>query len=265
VALPVRDLTLPTVLVGQHNGELPDELLVTVPGQQGGAAARLVQPAARAWRALCAVALAEGHLLKTAAPFSSYRPFAEQERIFRERYTTTVLPGRPSKEWGDQTWFQKPGTDPAAVPGKSNHGWGLALDTGEESDPATGTESIDDNTLAWLVDNEERFGFSHEIQSERWHIRYFAGDDVPPDIFAFEQSSDGSVGFDLSDLQEDDMFTFGTEGQPVFFVAGGKAVGLNEASDLETIRTALAPAPLPHFALDDDTYAQFLNVFRDGQ
>ena len=64
--------------------------------------------------------------------------------------------------------------------------------------------------------------------------------------------------------EEDDMFTFSTTGRPVYFVAAGKAVGLNELTDLEAIRTSVRPAPLPHFQLDEDTFNQFIKVFRDG-
>jgi glycoside hydrolase-like protein len=66
-----------------------------------------------------------------------------------------------------------------------------------------------------------------------------------------------------ADLEEDDMFTFGSQGKPTFFVAGGKAAGLNEEADLVAIRNGLKPAPLPHFQFDADTYAEFLKVFRD--
>jgi hypothetical protein len=61
--------------------------------------------------------------------------------------------------------------------------------------------------------------------------------------------------------EEDDMFTFGSPGKPVFFVAGGRAVGLNELSNLASISSTVT---LPHLELDDDTYQQFINVFRDG-
>ena len=60
---------------------------------------------------------------------------------------------------------------------------------------------------------------------------------------------------------EEDMFTFSTAGKPVFFVAGGKAVGLNSANDLQAIRNAVRD--LPHFNLDGDTFEQFLRTYRD--
>lgn len=186
MAFPVRTVKLPACLVGQPNGKLPARILVATPGQHGGPEVRLVAPAARAWQAMCAAARLEGHILKASSLMDSYRPYTVQERIFRERYTTTVLRGRPSRMWNGRRWYQKPGTAAAAVPGTSNHGRGLAVDTGEENDGDAGTESLDNPTLAWLLRNEERFGWSHEIQSERWHLRYWAGDSIPAAVRAYE-------------------------------------------------------------------------------
>jgi hypothetical protein len=77
-----------------------------------------------------------------------------------------------------------------------------------------------------------------------------------------QQSVAGGIWRPAEHLEEDDdMFTFGAPGKPVFFVAGGRAVGLNEASNLTSISSTVA---LPHLELDDDTYQQFINVFRDG-
>lgn len=60
---------------------------------------------------------------------------------------------------------------------------------------------------------------------------------------------------------EEDMFTFSTAGKPVFFVAGGKAVGLNSSNDLQVIKSAVRD--LPHFTLDPDTFDSFLRTYRD--
>lgn len=184
---PVRTVSRPACLTGQSNGRLDPSILVATPGQAGGQEVRLVAPAARAWRALTAAALQAGHVLKPTSLHDSYRPYEVQERIFRQRYTTDYLAGRPFKSWNGQRWYQRPGTAVAAVPGTSNHGWGLAVDTGEERDSDLGTESLDDPTLRWLLDNEERFGFSHEVQSEPWHLRCFSGDDIPQAVLAYEQ------------------------------------------------------------------------------
>jgi LAS superfamily LD-carboxypeptidase LdcB len=56
-----------------------------------------------------------------------------------------------------------------AVPGTSNHNLGIAIDIAH----ASGAR------LAWLLKNAQDFGFSWEVQSEPWHLRYVAGDNVP--------------------------------------------------------------------------------------
>lgn len=185
--LPVRTITYPAALDGQENGKLPDSILVDTPGQAGGPTVRLLRPAARSWRALCAAALKAGHVLKATSLVDSYRPYDVQERIFLQRFTTTPV-SSTRRWWRSQWWYLKPGYALAAVPGTSNHGRALAVDAGEERDGDTGTESIGDATVAWLVANEERFGFSHEVPSEPWHIHYFAGDVVPSAVIAWEQS-----------------------------------------------------------------------------
>lgn len=195
MALPITPLARPAVLAGQSNGRLDPAILEEIPGLAGGPTIRLVAPAARAWRAMTAAAQRDGIVLKASGPADSYRPYAVQERIFRQRYTTSPLAGRPSRTWDGARWWQKPGTAAAAVPGTSNHGWALAVDTGTELDGDAGTESIDDRTLDWLLAHAATYGWSWELQSERWHIRYVAGDSPPPAVTAFDPD------------QEDDMFT----------------------------------------------------------
>lgn len=187
MALPVVVVTRPLVLTNQDNGRLPTSILFDTPGRAGGPTVRLVEPATRAWRALTAAAAAAGHTLKTTSLVDSYRSYEVQVRVFRERYTTTPIAGAPTKTWFVQTWYQRPGTASAAVPGTSNHGWGLAADVGEERDGDTGTESMDAATLDWLVDHELDYGFSHELQEEPWHIRYWAGDVIPAAVRAYEE------------------------------------------------------------------------------
>lgn len=186
MTFPVHQISWPAVLLGQQNGRLPDTILVDTPGQAGGPTVRLVEPAARAWRALTAAALKAGHILKASSLLDSYRPYETQERIFRQRYTTTYLPDRPWKVWDGVRWYQKPRTAMAAVPGQSNHGVGLAVDVGEERDDDTGTEPMDQATLDWLVAHELDYGFSHEVQIEPWHVRYWSGDAIPQAVLAYE-------------------------------------------------------------------------------
>jgi LAS superfamily LD-carboxypeptidase LdcB len=190
MAYPVATFVPSSVLKGQQNGNLPDSILTTTDGQADGPDVRLVDNAARAWRALCAAALAAGHTLKAVGPFDSYRPYAVQERIFRQRYTTTTLRGRPTKRWNGAVWYQKPNTAVAAVPGTSNHGWASAVDTGEERDSDAQAESLDDPTLSWLLAHAHLYGWSWEVQSEPWHLRYNTGDHIPAAVLDYEDTGD---------------------------------------------------------------------------
>jgi hypothetical protein len=176
VTFPVRTVSRPACLTGQSNGKLNG--LTDTPVPYAVWPCRLVTPAARSWRALASAALASGHTLKPSGPTDSYRPYDVQEAIFRARYVRYNT-GNEKRSWQGVYWWRKDGVAAAAVPGTSNHGWGLAVDVGEERDGDSGTESMDRATLDWLVANAERFGFSHEVQSEPWHIRYFSGDHIP--------------------------------------------------------------------------------------
>lgn len=196
-ALPIRDVKRPMCLLGQQNGRIPDTLLESIPGQDGGPTIRLVEPAARAWKAMQAAALADGVVLKATSTVDSFRPYAVQERIFRQRYTTTPLRGRPSREWEGVRWYQKPGTAAAAVPGTSNHGWALAVDN-----------VLAPGTLAWLLDHALSYGWSWELQSEPWHVRYFAGDDIPAAVLDHEHATPSPAPPPHPIIEEDDVFTY---------------------------------------------------------
>lgn len=186
MAFPVRSVIMPSALVGKKNGRLLPSDLQTVKGLAGGADIRLVRPAARSFAAMQAAALKDGHTLKVATADRSYRPYASQEQIFRARYTPHRLPRPGARYWERQWWVKKPGVAAAAVPGTSNHGWGLAVDCGEENDGDKGTESFTTPTLSWLKVHAHSFGFSWEIQSEPWHLRYWAGDVLPKAVVLHE-------------------------------------------------------------------------------
>lgn len=177
--LPIRPLTKPSCLRGQKNGELTAGILK----QCGLGGFLLAEPAARACRALVAAAEARGFKVRTTG---TYRSFKQQEALFLSRYTTTPLKGRPTKRWNGVTYWQKPGTAMAAVPGTSNHGWGLAVDFAEELDGDAAPEAVSPRFVKWLIKHAARFGFSAELQSEPWHWRYVAGDSIPDAVLAFE-------------------------------------------------------------------------------
>jgi LysM repeat protein len=178
IVLPVQRVTMPSCLKGQENGKLAPGILKKC----DVGSALMAEPAARAMKAMVAAMRAALGLDYTHV--GAYRTYKGQEDLFLSRYTTTPLPGRPTKTWNGVKYWQKPGTAMAAVPGTSNHGWGLALDLAEKVDGKA--VSISTRSVKWLVKHAAQYGFCAEAQSEPWHWRYFAGDKTPDAVLAFE-------------------------------------------------------------------------------
>jgi hypothetical protein len=190
--MPFRiiEATKPSSLDGYDNGKLPPELLQRLPGQDGGADLVLLKgSAARCWPAFEAEGRKHGHIFKVSSAQSTYRSYAQQLALWNDRMTTTRLPGRPSRFWNGRTWWLKYGEAAVAPPGSSWHSLALAVDCGEERDGDSAPEPFDDPTSQWIEDNAPRFGFTREIQSEPWHLRFFAGDFIPQAVREYEASN----------------------------------------------------------------------------
>lgn len=177
--LPISKLTMPSCLFKQENGKIDQSLLIPC----GVGSFKMVEPAARAMRAMVAAVSKLGIQVRTTG---TYRTYAQQEALFRSRYQLEPILGRPTKKWRGRTWYQKPRTAMAAVPGTSNHGLGLAIDFAEERNGDRAVESVSDRFVRWLVNNAANYGFSAELQSEPWHWRYVAGDQIPLAVLEFE-------------------------------------------------------------------------------
>lgn len=160
----VTPVERPLDMIGATNGMLDPDLLVPI-----GPSGQLHHTAARAWRALRAAALADGFVLVYTFG-GTYRPYTGQELLFRSRYMVGGTEGG-CKLWNAARWCKKlvNGRVPAsaAVPGTSNHGWGLAVDTALDHDPTDGANPEDAESImpaiAWLQENAPRFGFSWEL------------------------------------------------------------------------------------------------------
>ena len=163
--LPIKPVLLPKDLYGQSNGQVDPKLLSAITG------GKLHHLAAKAWTAMVAEAAKAGVVLKPTSPVDTYRPLSIQEKAFLARYDNTKRDTRHEK-WKGKDWWLKPKMAGVAVPGTSNHGWGLAVDVA----------GMNDQRLKWLLANAARFGFSWESQSEPWHLRYVVGDRVPPAV-----------------------------------------------------------------------------------
>lgn len=128
---------------GYANGMIPAGALCPI----GGGSERLRCDAAKAFNAMDA---AFKKSMKSSICISDgYRSYPDQIRVFRER----------------------PGL--AAVPGTSNHGWGLATDLG------CGINSFSSPAHAWMKANAAKFGFFHPgwaepggSKPEPWHWEF---------------------------------------------------------------------------------------------
>lgn len=139
---------------------------------------KLEKCAAQAWEQMVVAAKAEGIVLKPTSAGDTLRSVAQQEAGFRQRYQKTPIAGASTRTWNGEKWYLKPGMamlatpydDPANDKARgSKHLYGIAVDVA----------NANGKVLAWLVANEVKFGFSHEVLgdangkgAEPWHIRW---------------------------------------------------------------------------------------------
>lgn len=176
----VLPIVMPSDLLGVDNGEIPANLLRPLKGSPG----QLHHEAATAFNCLQLAAYFAGIELKPVSPADTYRPYAAQQRLFKQRYSTTPTGRQPevTRTWNKTKFYLKKGVAPSATPGTSNHGWGLAVDISS----ASGAR------LAWMLGKDiwsspvVQYGFSWEVKeganAESWHIRYVCGDTPPAKV-----------------------------------------------------------------------------------
>lgn len=211
--LSVRTMVLPTDLLSSSNGHLfPSQLApIYLPGIGMGTLHPL---AVRVFNMLHWAGLAEtGQVMTATSNADDYRSYDMQLQVFLQRYTPNYIPLRnvlSDRRMGPdgKMWYKRILVAAVATPGKSNHGWALALDGALwVLDDKTGRWSIRGyvtNKLffAWLSapgwfaedhpwhlgtgSNAESFGLSWEMQSETWHLRYVEGDNVPRRVLDME-------------------------------------------------------------------------------
>lgn len=184
-AVVVRTLPADQVL-GIGRPSLPGRAAVAVPGPTGDALAvecgNTVYPASydgtRAWggypnglippSALCPLG-PPGHALRCDAA-AAYRAMSA---AYASAFGSPLCITDSYRSYASQVtlYGQKPAL--AAVPGTSNHGWGLAVDL------CGGVESYSSAQYAWMVAQAGRFGFIHPTwadpgngREEPWHWEY---------------------------------------------------------------------------------------------
>jgi LAS superfamily LD-carboxypeptidase LdcB len=109
------------------NGNVPASLLAPLDGENYGKA-ELRRDAAESWNRARAEVKAKTGIVLTVRGWN--RSLAEQERFFFERYSRQASGNGP---FGDVRWYKgaryvRTSGAPAAIPGNSNHGWGVAVD-----------------------------------------------------------------------------------------------------------------------------------------
>ena len=187
--LPIAPVTRPVDLAKAKNGQLGPCILDSV--YFAGIGHRSIHRlAARAWNALAATCHADTGLSLSASG-SPYRTLQAQKDLFLKRYVKSYNPITCTLDdqriWNGARYYKRRGVAAVATPGTSNHGWALAVDTAWWKQ---GIKSIQSDTAGWnwLLKNAGRFGWSWELQSEPWHIRYVAGDVLPAAVVEFEKS-----------------------------------------------------------------------------
>lgn len=166
---------------GQRNGQISLSLMSLIIGYRMHPAAAVSFLAMRA-----ALFAATGVWLGIS---DAYRSFAEQDRVFRDRYTS----GWSSGIWyAGQYWRKRAGVPVAAVPGTSNHGWALALDINNYG-------ATNGRVFRWLLDHAAAFGWSWTTGrnvNEPWHWEY---------VGSLIRPASGGIIIITPEKEEDDM------------------------------------------------------------
>jgi hypothetical protein len=162
----------------------------------------------------------------------SYRTFEVQDKIFDwDHYKST---GKKKKKGTSGT--------PVAYPGKSNHGWGSAVDL---------KVKYDDKAHKWLTANASKFGFSNPFKkptTEPWHWEHLSsakslksgatpveeipvGTDKKPDTTSSDAKNNTSSGTTTTDGSTTNATTTNsnvsgnTNNSPTSLLGGGELMG----------------------------------------
>lgn len=170
---PVRDIHWCEHLKGKKPSQITPDMVVAV-----SAGGKLEKCAAAAFEEMATAAKADGIILKSTSSGDTLRSIQQQTAGFIQRYQEAPIAGASTKNWNGKKYYLKPGMamlatpydDPANAKARgSRHLYGIAIDI----------KNANGAILQWLLANEVRFGFSHEVLgdangkgAEPWHIRY---------------------------------------------------------------------------------------------
>lgn len=172
-ALMLLEQILPKGIGWRDNGRMPAHLMKQI--YCGGL---LYTNAQRAWNAMVHYASEDNIFLNLNSPVNAYRSIDLQRKIFLQSYTLDMIPDAPRMEFESQSWYLKNGHSFAQIPGKSAHGFGLAVDIAN----AVTSKAVS----GWLPVNAKYFGWFHEYECEPWHLVYSLAEAVTDRVLAFE-------------------------------------------------------------------------------
>lgn len=180
--LPMVPIVLPSSVSNQRNGAIDNSLLHAITPR-----GRLLANPARAWEEMRLHALVDGFVLEPTSDPDTYRLLSIQQSAWNTRMSPTYLPGRPTRtDPTGKVWWLRSGFAWCAWPGTSNHGWASAIDIGVRVNGTLISISSDPDGsgpakpgIDWLIKHAALYGFSWELQSEPWHVRYVLGDLLP--------------------------------------------------------------------------------------
>lgn len=176
---PIVRMKMPSDLQGVPNGNVPADLMRDILPS-----GRLHHCAARGWAALSNLASEEGLRL---AQVGDYRSLVQQEGLFAQRmreFPDAKRAEQVTRTYRGKVWYLHVGA-PVATPATSNHGYGLAIDAalrlkdGSVVSITSRPKAARRSGLDFLLEHAVLFGWSWELQSEPWHLRWYGGDKIP--------------------------------------------------------------------------------------
>jgi zinc D-Ala-D-Ala carboxypeptidase len=165
LSYPVKRLVVPAALSKVANGRVPRTRL-----RKTKAGGLLFRPVAKAFNQMFDAAKKDGITLRLTG--NGYRSYETQHAMFMDRYSLKRTGRVPevTRMFDGRKYYLKKGKSPSAIPGTSNHGYGLAVDI----------NVTDPKVFAWLDRNAPKFGFylqgkptrpdgSRNPEYEGWH------------------------------------------------------------------------------------------------
>lgn len=192
MSLRVERMKRPTDLAGKTNGVLDRSVHVPVI-IPGSGTTWMHHLAARAWAVLAARCKAETGVVLSSV--GVWRPIEVQisgfKRSYLDHFDATLCTTLHQRVWNGVRFYLRRNTLPKAVPGTSEHGWGLAVDVAVWAGGRKVAITQSKTAWAWLKAHVIEHGFSWAYPTEGTddpHIQYFAGDKLPPTVIEFEQT-----------------------------------------------------------------------------